>query len=41
MIKKEGNKWVLYNETGDKIIGKHDTREAAEKQERAILVNKV
>mgnify|MGYP000704000803 CR=1 FL=1 len=40
VIKKEGDKWVLYSSDGEKRLGTHDTREEAEAQERAIQMNK-
>jgi hypothetical protein len=39
VIKKEGNKWVLYSKKG-KILGRHDTKKAAQKQEAAIQISK-
>lgn len=40
MIKKQGKKWVLKNHDGTKILGHHDTRKSAEKQEAAINISK-
>lgn len=40
MIKKSGKKWVLYNHDGTKILGHHDTKKSAEKQEAAINISK-
>lgn len=40
MIKKVGKKWVLYNSTGTKILGRHDSKSEAEKQEVAIIIAK-
>ena len=40
VIKKEGNKWVLYSKDGSKVLGRHDTKEDAKKQEAAIKINK-
>lgn len=39
IIKQEGNKWVLYSKKG-KVLGKHKTKKAAEKQEAAINISK-
>lgn len=39
VIKKEGSKWVLYSKKG-KVLGKHDTKESAKKQEAAIQISK-
>ena len=36
IIKHEGNKWILYNHLGTKILGRHPTRASALRQERAI-----
>lgn len=35
-IKKRGNKWIVTDHTGKKILGTHDTREDALKQLRAV-----
>lgn len=40
VIKKEGNKWVLYDSKGKKKLGTHDTKKSAKKQEAAIYANK-
>lgn len=40
VIKKEGSKWVLYDKSGKKKLGTHDTKKAAEKQEAAINISK-
>lgn len=40
MIKKSGKKWVLYNHDGIKILGHHDSRASAERQEAAINISK-
>jgi len=39
-IRKVGDKYVVYPEKGGKRLGTHDTRAAAEKQLRAIHINK-
>lgn len=38
MIKKSGNKWVLYTKDGKRKLGTHATREEAVKQERAVHI---
>ena len=40
MIKKVGNKWVVYGKDGGKRLGTHDTKEKAAKQLRAIEMSK-
>ena len=40
MIKKEGNKFVLYTKDGSKVLGKHATRGDAKRQEIAINISK-
>ncbi len=40
MIKKVGNKWVVYGKDGGKRLGTHDTKEKASKQLRAIEMSK-
>ncbi len=40
MIKKIGSKWVLYDSKGTRVLGRHDTKEEALKQERAIQLSK-
>lgn len=40
MIKKEGNRWVLYSKSGGKKLGEHSSKSAAIKQEQAILISK-
>lgn len=40
IIKKENNKWVLYSKDGKKVLGKHNTKKDAIKQEIAITLNK-
>lgn len=37
MIRKEGNKYILYSKDGSKKLGTFDTKEGAEARERAIL----
>jgi hypothetical protein len=39
IIKHEGGKWKLYSHAG-KLLGTHDTKEDAVKQEQAIQINK-
>ena len=36
MIKKEGSKYNVYNHTGKKLLGSHDSEESALEQLRAI-----
>jgi hypothetical protein len=36
MIKKRGDKYILYTHDGKKIIAEHPTHESAVKQEQAI-----
>ena len=40
MIKKSGNRWILYSKDGKRKLGTHATREEAVAQERAIMANK-
>ena len=40
MIRKVGNKWVLYQKSGGKRLGTHSTKAGAERQERAIQASK-
>jgi len=40
MIRKVGAKWILYDSSGSKILGRHDTKEGAEAQEEAINARK-
>ena len=40
VIKHENGKYVLYSKDGSKVLGRHATRMAAEKQERAIQASK-
>lgn len=36
MIRQQGSQYVLYSKDGNKVLGRHNSRAAAEKQERAI-----
>lgn len=36
MIKKDGNKYILYSKDGKKKLGSFSSRKAAEKREREI-----
>ena len=36
MIRKRGDQWVLYTKDGKRVLGRHDTKADAEKQERTI-----
>lgn len=40
MIKKSGNKWILYTKDGKRKLGTHATRKEAEAQERAVHAGK-
>lgn len=40
MIKKEGNKWNVYDSTGKKRLGSFTTRAAAVKQVAAVEASK-
>lgn len=40
VIKKEGDKWVLYDSKGKKKLGTHDTKKKAKAQEAAINISK-
>jgi HSP20 family molecular chaperone IbpA len=40
VIKKVGRAWVLYTSDGARVLGKHKTRAAAVRQERAINISK-
>jgi len=40
VIKKKGKKAILYDSKGEKILGKHQSRAAALKQEKAIWASK-
>jgi len=40
MIKKVGKKWYLYTKDGKRILGRHVTKEGAQKQEAAINISK-
>jgi hypothetical protein len=39
IIRHEGNEWVLYSHEG-KVLGRHPTKESAERQEEAVQANK-
>lgn len=41
MIRKQGNKWILYTKDGSKKLGEHTSRKDAEKQEAAIHISKI
>lgn len=38
-IRKVGGKWVVYPKGGGKRLGTHDSREAAERQLKAIHIS--
>jgi len=40
MIRKRGRKWVVLDSRGKKVLGEHDSREAAMDQLAAIEANK-
>jgi hypothetical protein len=40
MIRKRGNQYVLYTRDGRRVLGRHPSREAALRQERAVKANK-
>lgn len=40
MIRKRGNKWVVLDKKGKKVLGTHPTKEKALSQLRAIEINK-
>lgn len=40
MIRKRGNKWVVMDRAGKKVLGTHPSREKALKQLRAIEISK-
>jgi hypothetical protein len=37
MIKKEGNKWVLYTKDGQRVLGVFSTKQEAMRREKQIL----
>jgi len=38
LIKKSGNKWILYTKDGKRKLGTHASREEALQQERAVNI---
>jgi hypothetical protein len=40
MIVKSGKKWLLKSKDGNKILGRHDSKDDAMMQEKAILISK-
>ena len=40
MISREGNKWVLRSKRSGRVLGRHPSRAAAMKQEKAITIAK-
>ena len=40
VIRHEGDEWVLYDSEGSEVLGRHDTKEEAKEQERAIQASK-
>ena len=39
-IQKRGNKWVVLDSSGEKVLGTHETKEKAKKQLAAIEISK-
>ena len=39
-IEKRGNKWVVLDSSGEKVLGTHETEEKAKKQLAAIEISK-
>lgn len=39
-VRKEGDKWVVTDKSGKKVLGRHDSRRAALEQLRAIEASK-
>lgn len=37
MIKKKGNKWILYTHDGKKVLGTFSSRELAMKREKQVI----
>jgi len=40
MIKREGNKYKLYTSDGSRVLGTHENKKSAIKQEQAIQISK-
>lgn len=40
MIKKQGDKWAVYDSKGKKKLGEHSSKEAARRQIAAIEISK-
>ena len=40
VIEKQGGKYVLRSKTTGKVLGRHETKAAAQKQERAVQASK-
>lgn len=40
MIRKDGDKWVLYTKDGSRVLGRHSSHAKALAQERAIEIAK-
>jgi len=40
MIKKSGNKYLLYTKDGSRVLGRHTSHKEAEAQEQAIQASK-
>lgn len=40
VIKKSGNKWILYTKDGKRKLGTHSTRAEALAQEKAVHANR-
>lgn len=41
MIEKHGKQWVLWDAKGTRILGIHETRQKAERQELAVRLSKL
>ena len=39
-VKKKGNKWIVTDKSGKKILGTHDTKKEADRQLRAVEASK-
>jgi hypothetical protein len=40
VIRHEGRKWVLYSKDRSRVLGRHDTKSDAQRQERAVQAHK-
>jgi hypothetical protein len=39
-LRHEGSKWILYTKDRSRVLGRHDTKAAALRQERAVEAHK-